>query len=185
MKKRTMLIVASALLCFSSAFAKEIPYGIVNFATCVQESKQGKVEQESFEKLREQMTSLITDIEKQMQGISEKFNDAEFVDSLSPEAEQELKARFQTLGEERNQYQNQYMQILQQANMQLMQTMNNHVNLASTTVRKNRKIPIVVREEACFSYEPEFDITKQVIEEMDKSFEKQAKATPPAKQTSP
>mgnify|MGYP000940583399 CR=1 FL=1 len=32
---------------------------------------------------------------------------------------------------------------------------------------------MVVREEACFFYNPSFDITKSVIDEMDKSFDKE------------
>ena len=176
MKKRQIFILLTTLFCLTSlkSFA-EIPYGIVNFPTCVTESKYGKQEQESFEKLREQMTTLMTDNEKQLNDIATKFNDPEFVDSLSPEAEQELKAKFQTLSEELNRYQQQYMQVMQQANMQLMQTMNGRVQTASKVIAKKRKLPMVVREEACFHYDPSFDITKSVIAEMDKSFDKENK----------
>ncbi len=176
MKKRQVFILLTTLFCLSSlkSFAEEIPYGIVNFTNCVTESMYGKQEQDSFEKLREQMTSLMSDIEKQLNEIATKFNDPEFVDSLSPEAEQEMKARFQTLNEELNRYQNQYMQVMQQANMKLMQTMNNHVSKASEIIAKKRKLPMVVREEACFFYNPSFDITKSIIDEMDKSFEKES-----------
>jgi outer membrane protein len=184
MKKRQIFILLTSILCLTSlkSFAEEIPYGIVNFTNCVTESKHGKQEQESFEKLREQMTTLMTDIEKQLNDIATKFNDPEFVDSLSPEAEQEMKARFQTLSEEHNRYQNQYMQVMQQANMQLMQTLNGHVQKASENVAKKRKLPMVVREEACFFYNPSFDITKSVIDEMDKSFDKENVAQAAANQ---
>ncbi len=182
MKKRQVFILLTTLFCLSSikSYAEEIPYGIVNFNNCVTESHYGKQEQESFEKLREQMTSLMSDIEKQLNEIATKFNDPEFVDSLSPEAEQEMKARFQTLNEELNRYQNQYMQVMQQANMKLMQTMNNHVSKASEIIAKKRKLPMVVREEACFFYNPSFDITPSIIDEMDKSFSKESKAQAPA-----
>ena len=182
MKKRQIFILLTTLFCLSSlkSFAEDIPYGIVNFGNCVTESKYGKQEQESFEKLREQMTSLMTDIEKQLNELATKFQDPEFVDSLSPEAEQEMKSRFQSLNEELNRYQNQYMQVMQQANMKLMQTMNNYVSKASETIAKKRKLPMVVREEACFFYNPSFDITSSIIEEMDKSYNKESKAEAPA-----
>lgn len=182
MRKRQIFTLLTTLFCLTSlkSFAEEIPYGIVNFGNCVTESMYGKQEQESFEKLREQMTSLMTDIEKQLNEIATNFQDPEFVDSLSPEAEQELKSRFQTMNEELNRYQNQYMQVMQQANMKLMQTMNNHVAKASETIAKRRKLPMVVREEACFFYNPSFDITVSIVEEMDKSYNKESKAEAPA-----
>lgn len=178
MKKWQMFTLLTTLFCLLSfkTFADEkIPYGIVNFPNCVTDSKYGKQEQESFEKLREQMVTLMTDIEKKLNDIATKFNDREFLDSLSPEGEQEMKSQFQTLSEEHNRYQNQYMQTMQQANMRLMQTMNNHVSKASEAIAKKKHLPMIVREEACFFYNPSFDITKSVIEEMDKSFEKENK----------
>ncbi|MDJ0651765.1 MAG: OmpH family outer membrane protein [Simkaniaceae bacterium] len=177
MKKRQIFILFTTLLCLSSfkSFTDEVPYGIVNFGNCVTDSKYGKHEQERFENQREQMTTLMADIEKQLNDIAIKFQDPEFIDSLSPEAEQEMKARFQSLKEELNRSQNQYMQVMQQANMKLMQTMNNHISKASETIAKRKKIPMVVREEACFFYNPSFDITVSIIEEMDKSYTKESK----------
>lgn len=185
MKKRQIFILLTTLFCLTSlkSYAEEkIPYGIVNFTTCITESKFGKQEQENFEKLREQMTTLINDYNKQLQDIANKFQNPDFVDSLSPEAEQEMKAKFQTLSEELNQYQNQSMQVMQQANMQLVQTMNTHVQNASERIAKQKKLPMVVREEACFFYNPSFDITKSVIDEMDKNFDKQNVASAAADQ---
>ncbi|MEM8727195.1 MAG: OmpH family outer membrane protein [Chlamydiota bacterium] len=178
----TFILLATffCLLCWK-AFTDEIPYGIVKYGSCVTDSKYGKQEQESFEKLREQMTALITDIEKQLNDIATKFQDPEFIDSLSPEAEQEMKGRFQSLNEELNRYQNQYMQVMQQANMKLVQTVNNHISKASETIAKKKKIPMIVREEACFFYNPSFDITASVIEEMDKSYsQEESKTVDPA-----
>lgn len=178
MKKRQIFTLFISLFFLTSlkSFAEEkIPYGIVNFPSCVADSKHGKQEQEAFEKLREQMTTLMTDIDKQLNDIATSFNDPDFIDKLSPEAEQELKSRFQALNEELNRYQNQYMQVMQQANMKLMQTMNSHVSKASEIIAKKRHLPMVVREEACFFYNPTFDITKAVIDEMDKTFDKENK----------
>ena len=173
MKKRCVLTLLTSLLCFTSvkSFAEQIPYGIVSFPSCVTESKYGKKEQEGFDKLREQMAALVTDTEKKLNDLATKYNDPEFMDSLSPEAEQEMHAQAQTLSEERNRYQNQFMQVMQQANMQLMQTMNGHVQKASEIIAKKKKLPMVVREDVCFFYNPSFDITKSIISEMDKSFD--------------
>ena len=62
MKKRQVFILLTTLFCLTSlkSFAEEIPYGIVSFPNCVAESKHGKQEQESFEKLHEKMTTLMS-----------------------------------------------------------------------------------------------------------------------------
>ena len=174
MKKNYIFIFFALLFCFgaSKSFADEkVTFGVVSFGDCISDSKYGKHEQESLEKLREQMSTLINDYTKQLNDLATKFNDREFVDSLSPEAEQEMKAKFQSLSEELNQYQNQSMQVLQQANMQLVQSMGGHVQKASEVIAKQKKIAMVVNKEAFFYYNPSLDITSSVIKEMDKNFE--------------
>ena len=181
MKKRPLITLATSLFCLTtlSGFAGEtIPYGIVNSASCVNESKYGKDEQQSLEKLRDQWIAMMTDKEKALQEIVNKFNDPEFVDSLSPEAEAEMKADFQAKNEELGRYQNQYMQIMQQAQMKLGQNMHGHISKASEAIAKQKKLPMVVREEACFFYNPSFDITNAIVAEMDKSYDKDHSQAP-------
>lgn len=160
--------------------------GIVNFSTCVTDSKVGKQEQVSFESLKKQMTTLVEDTEKQLRDLSEKFNDKDYLDGLSPDAEAEMKAKYQTLSEELGRYQNQYYQVLQQANYKLLQTVGGNINSAAEKVASGKGINMVVNKEACFYYLPALDITSDVIKEMDKNFDldtkKQAAATAPAPQ---
>lgn len=162
-------------------FSHDFSYGIVNFSTCVVESKYGKREQETFETIKSQMVTIIGDIEKQIDDVSSKLQDPEFVDGLSPDAERELHAKHQTLQEERDRYQNQYIQIVQQANMNLFQTMHAHVITASQAIAKQMDLSMVVREDACLFYNPSCDITIEVIKEMDKIFDEDNPSTiPPA-----
>ena len=182
MKSRKILFFTATVFCFFS-IATFASVGIVKFPVCVSESKHGKQEQEAFENVRNQITNLITDIEKQLTDLGNKFNDPEFIDSLSPEAEQEMKARYQTLSEEHGRYQNQYMQVMQQANMKLIQVMSNHVSEASQTIAKKKKLSRIERDDACFFYKPEDDVTALIIEEMDKNFDKENPSEAAAKQT--
>lgn len=149
---------------------------VVNFSTCITDSKYGKKEQENFESLRKQLATLIEDTEKELKDISAKFEDSEYLDSLSPKAEEELKARFQTLNEDLSRYQNQFYQVMQQANMQLIHKMNTQIARASEKVAKDNKISYVINKEACFYFRPDLEMTKQVIAEMDKNFEIDAKS---------
>src|SRR5580698_1424612 len=116
MKNRFIPILLAAIGLSTAAFAEPAPnVGIVNFGTCVSDSKLGKQEQASFESLKKQMATLLEDTEKQLSDLTAKFNDPEYLDGLSPEAEEELKNKFRTLNEELGRYQNQYYQVMNQA----------------------------------------------------------------------
>lgn len=146
--------------------------GVVNFANCMTDSKLGQQEQKSFESLKAQMTSLMEDTEKQLNELAAKFNDSEYMDGLSPEAEDEMKTKYRTLNEEMGRYQNQFYQVMQQANMKIMQTLASNIQQASEKVAEEKKLTMVMNKEACFFSAPTLDVTNLVIAEMDKSFEK-------------
>lgn len=171
MKCRFIPIVLTILGCSTTIFSAEVPsFGIVNFGTCVTESKLGKQEQASFESLKKQMTSLLEETEKQLNDLSAKFNDPEYLDGLSPEAEEELKNKFRTLNDELGRYQNQYYQVMNQANMRIIQALSTSINTAAEKVAKDKKLNMVVNKDACFYYAPALDVTPLVIAEMDKNF---------------
>jgi outer membrane protein len=160
--------------------------GIVNFTSCITESKLGKKEQESLENVRNQMASLIKDIEDQLTDITAKFNDPDYLDGLSPDGEQELKAKYQTLREEHDRYQGQFYQVMQQANMKLVQTVSSYVNTATDKIAKTKHLSLVVNKDACFSFKDNFDITSEVITEMDRAFdEMQQKSAKEVAKTEP
>lgn len=180
MNRKFILIFLTSLGLSAGAFAApDSPgsFGIVNFTTCITDSKLGKQEQASFDSLKNQMSTLLQDTEKQLNDMQTKFNDPEYLDGLSPEAEDEMKTKFRTLSEELNRYQNQYYQVLNQANMRIIQTISANINTAAEKVAKDKKLAMVVNKDACFFYSPQLDVTNFIISEMDKSFDKEAKLT--------
>lgn len=150
--------------------------GIVNFSTCVAESKYGKHEQEQLENIRKQWSSLIEETEKELKDLSAKFEDKDYMDGLSPEAETEMKTKYQTLSEDLNKYQNQLYQVLQQANYFFIQRMASAIAKASQTIAEQKSMDTVLNKEACFFHKSDMDITTLVIKEMDKNFEADAKS---------
>ncbi len=144
--------------------------GVVNFASCVTESKLGKQEQASFESMKSQMTKSLEELEKQINDISAKFNDQEYLESLNPKAEEELKTKFRTLSEELSRNQNQFYQLLNQANMRIIQMIQGQITLAAEKIAKEKKLALVLNKEALFYFAQALDITDQVIAEMDKQF---------------
>lgn len=144
--------------------------GVVNFASCITESKSGQKEQETMENMRKQMSSMIEDTEKELKELAAKFEDTEFLDSLSPKAEEEMKLKFQTLQEDLGRYQNQFYQVLQQAQYQLIQKMSGTIAKAAEAVAKEKNLDYVINKEACFYIRSDLDVTTAVINEMDKTF---------------
>jgi len=169
--------LATSLAVFALVGAAEQKLGIVNFGSCMAESKIGKQEQAAFEEMKKKMESLITEVQGQLRDISEKLQDPDYMDGLSPEGEQELKSKFQTLREEHDRYQQQYYQTMNQANMQVMQRVQSHVASASEKVRKTKDLDMIVNRDACFSYSENNDVTSYVVDEMDKAFDAAQKTT--------
>lgn len=173
MIRKTIFLLAASLSFATAGFSAneaKSSVGVVNFSSCVSDSKLGKQEQASFESLKGQMTSLIEDTERKLGELAGKFNDAEYMDGLSPESEEEMKNKYRALSEEMNRYQNQYYQVLQQANMKMIQTIGAGIQTASEKVAKDKKLNMVMSKEACFFAAPTLDVTTAVIAEMDNVF---------------
>ncbi len=149
--------------------------GVVNFTTCISESKYGKREQAQFEKIRGQWSALIEETEKELKDISGKFEDPDYLDGLSPEAEEELKVKYRTLYEDMNKYQSQLNQVLNQANYYFVQRMNTTISDAAETVAKDKKLNMVMNKEACFYYKSGMDVTNLVIKQMNKNYDRDVK----------
>lgn len=172
MNKRSFSALIATLTLATSAFAADnATIGVVNFASCITDSKSGKKEQENMENIRKQMSSLIEETEKELKELAAKFEDTEFVDSLSPKAEEELKLKYQTLQEDMNRYQNQYYQVLQHAQYQLVQKISSNIAKAAEAVARSKKLDYVINKEACFYIRSDLDVTSAVIQEMDKAFD--------------
>lgn len=176
------LICSSALQADALTFQQNKPLRIalVNFKTCVEKSKIGQKEQANFDALKKQMETVLAEKEKNLTDVSTKFNDIDYLDSLSPDAEAELKRQFRTLNQEYTQQQNQFYQALSQTNLQVIQKLNEAVTKAAQEIAKKNQIDIILNEESCFYAVPEIDISSMVVRALDEAFEKDSKETKPA-----
>lgn len=165
----SLLAATTATLAAQDTAAPRI--GVVNFAQCVTDSKNGKKEQASFESLKNQMTALIEETENQLKDLSTKLNDQEYMESLSKEAQEELANKFRGLSDEMGRYQNQYYQVLNQANMRLLQNLHSQIQDAAKEVANQQKLDMVINKEAFFFHQNQYEVTNQVIDEMNRRFE--------------
>lgn len=163
------------LCAFATSLAADCSIGVVNFGTCISESKLGKSEQGNFENLKKQLGSHLEGTEKELNDLAAKLNDAEYMDGLSPEADAELRTKVSALNEELMRYQNQYYQVLNQTNMKIVQQISAKIASAAETVAKTKKIDAVLNQEACFYAAPSLNVTDDVIKEMDVRYEEEMK----------
>jgi outer membrane protein len=183
MKKRylvTAFILAGLQLC-----AAEQKVGIVNMENIFMETKLGKQEQASFETMRKQFASLLEDTEKQLRDLHEKLSDKDTLDGLSPEAEAEMKNTFAQKNDEMGRYQQQYSQFLQQGQHRLMQSIFGGITQASEKLAAAKGYTMILNKQMCFYSAPTLDVTADMVKEMDKNFEDEAKKTAAAAAPAP
>lgn len=171
MLKYVILLLATAV----ALEAKDLKMGIVDLKTCAEESKLGKKEQEGFDALRKQMETVLGEKEKVLTDLNTKLNDTDYLDSLTLEAETELKRKFRSLGQELGGLQQQYMQALQQANFKIVQSLTESVSQASQTLAKKEGYDLIGNKETTFFSNPDLDVSKAVVNLMDISWEQKQK----------
>lgn len=171
----SVLLVAPVFAASADLSGKPISIRIVNFKECVSKSKAGKTEEASFEELKKQMEAVLSEKDKGLNEIADKFEDPDYIDSLSAEAETELKRKFRALSQEVQQQQQEFYQQLSQTNMKVIQKLTDMATKAAETVAKRDKIQLILSEAETFFYAPELDITDEVVKILDEIYEKESK----------
>ena len=172
MKKLTAIFLITAFaLCFGKTNAADLKVGFVNFKTCLEKSKQGQQEKNAFDALKKQMTEALEKTDKELEDLAKKLENQDYMDGLSPTAEEELKHKFQNLSQEYARYQNQFYQLLNQANYKMLQTLQDDVSIAAEKVRANNNLALILNEESAFAHVSSLDFTNAVVEQMNKQFD--------------
>jgi Outer membrane protein len=174
MKKRSFqfisLMALTAMMSTTSLSAKELKVGIVNFKECVENSKLGKQEQGNFEALKKQMESVLEEKEKQLNDLATKLNDNDYLDSISADAETELKRKARAIQGDLQQHQQQFYQALQQANFKVVQQLTDAIGKASKKLASNQSFDMILNEEVAFFANAALNVSKDVVKEMDTDF---------------
>lgn len=180
MKKLAIALALVGAACTAQASAHEtkaITIRYVDFKKCIELSKLGVEEKTQFEVMKKKMESTLEEKQRELNSIANKLNDADFLDSLSPDAETDLKRRGRALSQELAELENQSYQILNQTNFKVIQKLTQAVSDASKVVAKRDGIDMILNEESCFFEAASLDITDTIVKEMDKTFETTGKGT--------
>lgn len=153
---------------------------VLNTRKCLEESKMSKQERLTLDKMKNQMESVLKDKEKAIHAIENKLRDEDYMDSISEEAERELKHKKKLLIEEGVELNRQFSDNLEMTNMKIMQAIIEAIGKASKEVvqemaNANQAIDAILTSEACTYYNPSLDITDRVLEKMDLMFEAEQK----------
>ena len=168
-----LMLVAGSFAELAAAATPSI--GVVSFRKCAEESKLGKNEQATFEEMKGRMEKFLQEKEEVLNDISKKLNDQDYLDGITKDAENELRHKQRALGQEMGQAQNQFLQMLQQANMRIIQSISEEVTKNASEIAESKKLDLVLNDEGALYFKPTFDITDAVIKKMDEKFEKEAK----------
>ncbi|MCH9616849.1 MAG: hypothetical protein SP4CHLAM5_01230 [Chlamydiia bacterium] len=175
--KKLLMTTVCALTLSTATLAAKVPANaarVTDFRRCFMESELGKKEQENFKVMQEQMEKSVKEVTDQLTDIQAKLADEDIMDSLSKEAEDELKAKQATLTGELQRYQMQFPQILQQAQNQTFYQFREKVKAAATELAAEKKYGCILNEEQAFFYKAELDVTDAVIAKLDKMHEQEA-----------
>lgn len=180
MKKYAYMFKAAALLALVktamiaaplSSAEPSLKVGLVNFKSCVENSKIGKQEQANFDGLKKQAEMTMQQREREINELAGKLQDADYVDSLSKEAEADLKYKYKTMSQEVMQQQQQLYQTLSQANFKIIQKLTEDVNQAAKIVAEKNGYDMIMNDEAFFYFGKKLDISPLVVAELDATFD--------------
>ena len=170
MKKILIITVLASLTCCQLSAKETVQMGFVNFKRCLEESKEGIAERNDFDLLKNQIEETLEKAEQQIKEISQKLDDKDYLDSLSPEAQQELQQQLNTLSVEFDRYQNQYYQVLNQAQYRIIQGISQSISKAAETYRQKKSLLFILNSDSVFASSRDLDCTQAVIDEMNATF---------------
>jgi outer membrane protein len=170
-KSLSVMLVCLAMASVGFAAEKGMAIGTVSFKTVIEKSRIGKEEQVRFEQMRKQMEQTLEQKEKELNELGPKFNE-EYLDSLTPEAEKDLKDKFSNLSQELTQKQNEFYQSLNQAQMQVVQKVYEMVSEASKSLAAEKGLDLIINDEVCFFKNDKMDVSADIIKKLDQMAEK-------------
>lgn len=173
--KNPIILTLLATIFSATSLSADTKIGTVNFARCIQESKLGKHEKSKLEQTKNQMENSLKETDKQLREMASQLQDSDYMDGLTPQAENELKMKFQQSKEEMQRYQSQYYQLMQQENMKMLQRLQDTIKKVSSELRTEKNLTHILNDEILFSSDASLEVTNDIIKKMDTQFDAQQK----------
>lgn len=166
-------ILFLALCAVGSLSATDVPkLGVVDFELCASESKIGKEEAASFNSLQSKAMADMQSMEKERQDLAKKLEDQDYLDGLSPDAQQELHQKIQNHQMKMQMAGENYEKTLRQTYQVMEEKLSSNVKTAAEKIAQDKKLDMVIPSRFCIYSIPTLNITDSVIKKMDESFGK-------------
>ena len=166
-----LMLALFSVTALSYADAEEMRIGVVDFRTCLEKSYIGQAEQQKLEAMRNEMVNSLEGKEKLLTEVMDKLKKPEYLDTLSPQAEEELQKQYASLSEEIQMYQNQAYQALNQAQMKMFQSVSEQVAKSAEYLARENNLDIVLNQESCFYFKRPLEMTQIVVQELNRHFQ--------------
>lgn len=164
-------LFATLLSASAVAAADEMRVGVVDFKTCLESSYLGQQETNKLEAMRNEMVSTLESKEKLLTDVMNKLRKPEYLDTISPQAEEELQKQYAQLSEEISMLQNQAYQTLNQAQMKMIQTLSEQISKSSEYLAREQNLDMIINQESCFYFKRPLEITPLVVQELNRHFQ--------------
>jgi outer membrane protein len=175
--RTSLAFILVALCAFSFAGNDDLKIGVVDFRTCIEKSYLGQAEQQKLEAMRNEMVISLESKEKQLTAVLDKLKKPEYLDTLSPKAEEDLQKEYAALSEEIQVYQNQAYQALNQAQMKMFQSINEQIAKSAEYLAREHHLDLVLNQETCFYFKRPLEMTQLVIQELNRHFQPEVATT--------
>lgn len=166
-----IVVLSSSLFGSEGTSIQSQKIGTINLRRCVEESLLGKKEQNELESIKKHYTKSIGKLEEELTAIYNKLQDEEYMEGLSSAACDELKKEFDEKSAEYQALMGQFQQEISQKNTKCLQNLFTKVREAANAVCKNKKLDIVLNDEAVLAISSDYDQTDDVIKILDESFQ--------------
>jgi outer membrane protein len=172
----TSFILLSSTLTFANPKHHELPFMVADFAKCYEKSKIGVAKNKEMKELNEKLSTQFEEAHKKFKELDTKLADNNFLDSISPEEEQNLRKEKEMVQQQLGAFQMQFQEMLQQAQNKTIHELVQYVNNAAKVIAGEKKSPLVINKDTVFYYDPSLDYTNLIIDQMDKEYETETKA---------
>lgn len=166
-------LVSMLLLSGSLSAADVVPkLGVVDFDLCATDSKLGKEESTSFTSLQNKAMADMQAMEKERVELAEKMKDQDYLDGLSPEAQQELQQKMQNQQMKMQLAGENYEKTLRGAYQAMEDKLSTSIKTASEQIAQEKKLDMVIPSRFCIYSIPTLNVTTEVIKKMDELAQK-------------
>lgn len=168
-----LMLLASASI---SASEKQEKFRFIDFQECFQKSTYGEDARKHLEGAVQKLQEVVDDTKSQLEAVSKKLEDQDYVDGLSPDAEQALVGERQQLSERLNMISAQGNQALQYEQQAIQASLEKHLSEIAAIYGPENKLNAILPKQIGIYWNKALDITDIFIELLNKKIEEEKAA---------